>query len=198
MILRRRRGSATTISGPSAAKPAIVEHTQGAETNPLNAPKKSVHRQIIALYVLLVVCLVASVGTAVTYSRDKNLFLERGTRPVTGTVVSERSGPFAVWNNLNVTYEVNGVAYRETIPVKGNGFTLGLRLAPYFYKPGHRVELLVLASQPRAVRTRVRWTPAWYEWGAVAATSLLSALVIGVLVLVFRRRLRSAGGAEKS
>lgn len=114
---------------------------------------------------------VASLGTAVTYVQARPL-LTGGTRSVTGTVVDERKGFLGIRNIVTVTYEVEGERHQEEIPVKGDGFR-GARIAPYFYKPGAPIDLLVEANDANSVRTKDRWVPAVYNWGVVTAFATL-------------------------
>lgn len=47
------------------------------------------------------------------------LFLETEVQRVQGRVIQEESGPFGIWNELTVEYEVRGESFTRTIPVKG-------------------------------------------------------------------------------
>jgi hypothetical protein len=57
-------------------------------------------------------------------------------------------------------------------------------LAPYIYRRGQNVDLLVLAANPSAVRTRQRWSPSLYQWGVVAVWAPITAFFLWLLVLI--------------
>lgn len=135
--------------------------------------------------------LVSGVGTAVTYVQARPL-LTGPTQPVQGTVIRERAGFLGVRNLVEVEYEAGGALRRAEIPVKGNGLAPGGgRLDPYFYAPGQAVALLVDRSDPAAVRTATRWTPAVHNWLAVLG---FASFLLVLLLVVRRVTLRANGG----
>ena len=140
----------------------------------------------IGILVCSVASLIAVVGTGVCYLNDRPL-LDGPTRRVTGTVVSERKGFLGIRNLLTASYEVDGRTYEATIPVKGDGFR-GPRIDPYFYGRGLDVLLLVRPGHPTEVRTASRWTPASYNWAAIAATLTATTLLLLVIRWLARRR----------
>jgi hypothetical protein len=144
----------------------------------------------IVIGVLASLVLVFGVLTAISFVAVRSLYLEHGTQAVVGTVVAEKKGPLGTWNELTVTYTVDGKSYRRTIPVKGDGFG-GPRSSPYYYRTGAEVELLVRGEQPGSVRTATRWTPAFYEWSVLWAWSVVTLLGVAIVLLMRAKRPRT-------
>jgi hypothetical protein len=141
-------------------------------------------RRIIA--VAVAAGLLALVGALVAYVQDQAL-INGPTRPVTGVVQQEQKG--GILNSINVlsvAYDVDGRHFEESIPVTGDGFG-GVKIAPYFYKVGEPVSLLVARADPQSVRTVDRWVPGIQNWGAVAAVCWGVVLLIGSMWLVVIR-----------
>lgn len=134
----------------------------------------------------LILAVVSSIGTTVSYVRDAPL-LNGQKRQMAGTVLRERKGFLGIRNIVTVAYDVGGVRHRADIPVKGDGFR-GPRVGPYFYKVGAPVELLVDPHDVDRVRTKDRWVPAVNNWAVVAVIALVMLPGIALLRLLALRQ----------
>jgi hypothetical protein len=94
-----------------------------------------------------------------------------------------------------VACTVYGRHREATIPVKGDGFR-GPRVEPYFYDRGDAVALGVSRDDPSSVRTAERWVPAFYNWGVLAAGSILMLGLLLALRPLFRRAIREVEAQE--
>jgi hypothetical protein len=141
----------------------------------------------------LVVPVVCTTGSIVTFVQAQPLW-SGPTRPVTGYVVEEK-GTLGITNRLTVTYAIDGRDHEATIPVKGAGFR-GPRIEPYFYDRGDAVALGVSRDDPSSVRTAVRWVPAFYNCGVLAASSLAFLGLLIALRPLLQRAIREVEAKE--
>lgn len=128
---------------------------------------------------LSLVTVIALIGALASYVRVRPL-VHGPHQPVTGTVVDEQSGLMGVRNLLTVDYVAGGEELRAEIPVKGDGFG-GPRIPDYYYRRGLPVGLLVSEDDAELVRTADRWSPAFENWLAVAATAVAATALVAVL-----------------